>query len=85
MSGAHGEPRSCDTRALIDKAETKILGLRGPEAPERDVVMCNVLLSVDGAERMVTNRNSCSSARCVGAELHVGKLNEEDSSAVCSG
>lgn len=30
MSEAHDVPRSCDTQSLIDKAETKILGLGGP-------------------------------------------------------
>lgn len=29
MSGAHDVPRRCDTQSLIDKGETKILGLRG--------------------------------------------------------
>lgn len=38
MSGAHDVSRSCDTQSLIDKGETKILGLGGLWW---EVLMCN--------------------------------------------
>lgn len=58
MSGVHDATRSCDTQSLINKWETKILGLRGPWW---DVVMCNarrftsVHLNLSEPQRSVRN------------------------------